>query len=267
MLVDTIKMNFDKIDDLRHGLDDSHYAEYVFHKLFDNADYTWTQSLKDPKSWTYPDCWLARYYLYYVLHNYCFDNTAVLDLGSNLNFYSIWAVINGAKSSMCVEPDTTRHNLGKELVDIRQLNNKIDCKNMSLNDFCASYRGEKYDTVLLLDVFYYLSNGIDILNFIKNHVKPQYLLFESTVVEDYSDNGHYELWHPSTDTAKFQSYSNAVHPVEHNLALRPSRNALNKTITSLGWKIINYYTYSDFVGYGESPPRKAGCKNFYVLTL
>lgn len=267
MLTDTIKMNFDAIDSLRHQLKDSYYAEYVFHKLFDNSDYTWNQSLKDPKVWTYPDCWLARYYLYYILHDYCFSNATVLDLGSNLNFYSIWAITNGATKSMCVEPDTTRFNLGKELVNIRQLDSKIDCNNISLNDFCADYRGEKYDTVLLLDVFYYLTNGIDILNFIKTQLKPKYLLFESTVINDYSDNGHFELWYPSTDTVKFQSYTNTALPTDNNLALKPSRNALNNIITSMGWKIVNYYTYFDFIGVGESPPRKTGNKNFYVLTL
>lgn len=267
MLQDTLKIDFEQLYSLKHRLNDSHYAEYIYHKLFDNPSYTWQQSLQDNKVWSYPECWLARYYLYYVLHDFCFKDAAVLDLGSNLNFYSIWAVLNGAQSSKCVEPDTVRFNLGKELVDIRNLNNQITCENISIDQFCQGYQGESYDTVLLLDVFYYLTNGIDILNFIKTQIKPKYLLLESTVVDDVTESGHFKLWNPSEDSLKFQLYTNPITKAPHNIALTPSRNALNNIVCSLGWKIISYYSYSDFIGHGESPPRKTGNKNFYVLSL
>jgi len=266
MLLETIKLDFEKIEQLKHSLSDAYYAEYVFHKLFDNPSYTWEQSLKDPKVWNYPECWLARYYLYYVLHPHCFTDCSVLDLGSNLNFYSIWAATNGARCVESFEPDDTRFTLGKELVKIRNLEHKINCKNMSLNEFCKSYNGEKYDTVLLLDVFYYLTNGIDILNFIKNTVKPKYLIFESTVVDDFTEQGHFNLWQPSTTSTNLQLYTNSKKPLNHNLSLQPSKNALNNIVLQLGWKVVSYYTYSDFIGRGESPPRKDGHKNFYVLT-
>jgi len=49
------------------------------------------------------------------------------------------------------------------------------------------------------------------------------------------------------------------------MAMTPSRNALNALIAAANWEIVFYYDYHDFIGHGESPPRKQGKKNFYVL--
>jgi hypothetical protein len=47
--------------------------------------------------------------------------------------------------------------------------------------------------------------------------------------------------------------------------LMPSRNAIDFFVKDQGWKVKKYYDYQSFIGRGESPPRKAGRKSFYLL--
>lgn len=84
---------------------------------------------------------------------------------------------------------------------------------------------------------------------------------QSTVVEDITSQRHFEVWYPETDTKKIQSFGNS----SHNLALKPSRQALFNVIKNQGWNILSYYDYKDFQGHGESPPRRQGLKDFYLL--
>lgn len=264
-LTDTIKMDFAELDRIRSQLNDNYYAEYLFHKLFDNPDAQWDESRRDQAGWQYPECWLARYYLYYMLHRDYLQDATVLDLGSNLNFYSVWAILNGARHVDAVEPDVVRFNLGKELIDIRHMSHQVTCIQDSIDGFFDSYQGQSYDVVFLLDVFYYLTNGLEVLKFIKEKIRPRYLVIESTVIDDYREQGHFELWYSSTDTKVIQSFKSISDQEDARFSLRPSRNALNNIIHNLGWKISSYYTYQDFIGHGESPPRKTGHKNFYML--
>jgi hypothetical protein len=75
------------------------------------------------------------------------------------------------------------------------------------------------------------------------------------------DTGHFAVWYPETDTRRIQSFGTT----SHNLALKPSRQALYNVIKNQGWNIISYYDYQDFQGHGESPPRRQGLKDFYLL--
>ena len=102
-----------------------------------------------------------------------------------------------------------------------------------------------------------------IILFIKKKIKPKYLFLESTVTDDVNDHGHFELWYPSVQSKDFQSFdrNNQTTPA----ALLPSRQAIRSIINHHGWKILCYYDYKDFIGHGESPPRKQGQKDFYIL--
>lgn len=257
----SVMMDFNKLSKLKNTLSDTEYVEYIFHKLFDNPNAEFAPGVYN--TWTYPECWLSRYYCYYVLHQHLLKNAKILDLGSNLNFYSVWAVLNGAKQVDCVEPDNIRYNLGSEYIKLRNLSNVISTTQLSIQEYIEKYNNEEYDIVFLLDVMYYLTNGINVLEFIKQKIKPKFLFFESTVVDDYCDTGHFELWRASTDTTKIQSFKDKDEEVK--LALIPSRNALNTTLIEHGWEVVCYYDYQDFIGHGESLPRKQGNKSFYVL--
>jgi 2-polyprenyl-3-methyl-5-hydroxy-6-metoxy-1,4-benzoquinol methylase len=254
-------MDFDKLAELKATLNDAQYVEYIFHKLFDNPSAEFT--LDTHTVWGYPECWLARYYCYYVVHRQLLKDAKILELGSNLNFYSVWAALNGASSVDCIEPETTRKILGDEYVKLRNLSSVITTSNLSINEYMQQYTNESYDVVFFLDVIYYLTNGVDVLDFIKNKIKPKFLFFESSVVDDYCNNGHFEFWSASTDTKKMQSFSRAGN--ESVNGLMPSRNVLHSVLNQLGWEVVFYYNYQDFIGRGESPPRKSGHKSFYVL--
>ena len=255
------KMDFNKLAELKSTLNDSQYIEYIFHKLFDNPGAEFTPD--SHTVWSYPKCWLARYYCYYVLHQNLLKDAKILDLGSNLNFWSVWAILNGASHADCVEPDTTRKSLGDEYIKLRNLSGIVTNTKMSLNEYMQQYNNEPYDVVFFLDVMYYLNNGIDVLAFIKQKVKPKFLFFESSVIDDYCDDGHFEFWKASTNTKNIQSFTNTGE--EYTSGLMPSRNALNSVLKYHGWEVLFYYDYHDFIGHGESPPRTAGKKNFYVL--
>ena len=114
-----------------------------------------------------------------------------------------------------------------------------------------------------MDVVYYLLNGIEVLEFIKNKIKPKILFFESSVIDDYCSRGHFEFWNASTDPNLMQSFTHAGEIYKNGLM--PSRNVLHTVLKQQGWEVLFYYDYQDFIGHGESPPRKSGHKSFYVL--
>ena len=173
-------MDFAQLEELKLALNDSRYIEYIFHKLFDNPTAEYNPAWHTV--WNYPECWLARYYLYYVVNQHYLADAKILELGSNLNFYSVWTMLNGAKKIDCIEPDSTRKALGDEYVGLRNLSHAITTKKMSIDDYMQSYNGESYDIVFFMDVVYYLLNGIEVLEFIKNKIKPKILFFERLVV-------------------------------------------------------------------------------------
>ena len=254
-------MDFDQLTKLANTLDDHGYVEYIFHKLFNDPTATF-QGLEHHTAWKYPECWHARYWLNYIQHGYTLKDASVLDLGANLNFYSAWCLLNGARSAHAVEGDTTRHQLGKEYIGLRNLQDRCTTQLATVNEFMQSYNGEKYDVVFLQDVLYYLNNHTEMLSFIKDTIKPKYFFLESTVVNDITENGHLEVWFPGVDTKNIQS---VIENGKHPLGMFPSRLALRNMIDHNNWKIISYYNYQDFVGHGESPPRKAGLKDYYLL--
>jgi SAM-dependent methyltransferase len=257
----SIALDIDQVAGL--VLNDSHYIEYIYYKLFDNPEYTFDQYDPASQKWKYPLCWLARYHLYYIMHQSIIKDARILDIGSNLNFYSVWAILNGARYVHSFEADLTRYTLGAEYIKLRKLEAQISTENCNIDDFIKNYKSNnQYDVVFFLDTLYYLNNGITVLQFIKEVIKPKFLFVESTVVNDISEDGHFALWSPSTDSKKFQSYQGNL----SNTGLVPSRNALYNTLVSQGWKVVTYYNYHNFVGLGESPPRREGKKDFYVLS-
>lgn len=264
-MTDSFSMDFARLEKIKHLLKDSGYVEYIYNKFFNDPTVEF-ESADKHLTWQYPECWLARYYCYYVINGHLLQDQTILDLGSNFNFYSVWAVCNGAKSSVCVEPDQTRCTLAQEYVKIRNLETKITSMNLSLDEYIQQYQNQKFDVVFLLDVFYYLTNGVNVLQFIKNQIKPKFLFFESTVTADDTDDGYFRLWQSSTETTKFQSFSKDEND-KQNLSLMPSKNALAKIFKHLNFEVVSYYDYHDFLGKGESPPRRQGNKVFYVLKI
>jgi hypothetical protein len=261
ILTPTIAMDFDQLSALANTLDDHGYIEYIFHRLFNDPSAEF-QGLSAHTAWRYPECWLARYWLNYVVHGYTLKNASVLDLGANLNFYSVWCLLNGASCAHAVEGDAVRSKLGQEYITLRNLQDRCTTQLATVNEFMQLYKGERYDVVFLQDVLYYLNNHIEVLLFIKDVIKPKFFFLEVSVVADITENGHSEVWYPGVDTKNIQSVlENGKNP----LAMMPSRIALRNMIDYTGWKIINYYDYKDFVGHGESPPRKSGMKDYYLL--
>lgn len=258
-------MDFNRLSALRTELTDAVYAEHIFYKFFSNPDALFNPS-QEHRTWEYPECWLARYYCYYVLNLDYIKDAAILDLGSNFNFYSAWAVLNGAKSSHCVEPDVNRFVLGQEYIQIRNLTNSITTSSQNIDDYMKSYNGTKFDVVFLLDLIYYLPNANELLKWVRDVVKPKYIFLESTVADDNNQysSGHFEVWYPSTDSKAFQSYDSNNNDTK-KLALMPSKRALLNTIQDLKFDVLSHYDYHDFIGRGESPPRKTGNKHFYLL--
>jgi 2-polyprenyl-3-methyl-5-hydroxy-6-metoxy-1,4-benzoquinol methylase len=262
-MIDSIKVDFNTLEKIQPTLD-SGTIEYIYHKFFNNPEYTYSQSLKDPKVWKFPECWLTRYWCYYVINQQVLQNARVLDIGANFNFYGVWALDAGASSVHGIEPDVSRFALGKEYVDIKNYKSQYQLDNWSVNQFMDNYKGEQYDVVFLLDMIYFLTNGIELLQFIKDKVKPKFVFLESTIVQDHSNTsfGHFKLFNATTQSNQFSAFD-----PDHNtkLSLMPSKNALRNIIELQGWKIICYYDYLDFIGHGESLPRKDGRTNFYVL--
>lgn len=258
----TLDMDFEALDNLKTQMKDAGYVEFIWHKLFHDPSATF-ENLENHSTWNYPECWRARYYLNYQKHGHLLKDKKILEIGSNLNFYSVWSIQAGAKSVHGLEPNQDRYKLGKEYIKIRKSIKQISVENTSIELFMEKYDGQKYDVVFFQDVLYYLHDPLKVLHFIRYVIKPKYLFLESTVVIDHGELGHFSLWDPSTKTEKMQIWEGK----EITMALKPSRNALQTIINSQNWKIITYYDYMDFKGHGESPPRKAGNKDYYVLEL
>lgn len=258
-------MHFHALETVRNNLHDSQYVEYIWHKLYDNPNATFKKPEKY-KTWVYPECWLARYWLTYMLHAHLLKDQNILEIGSNFNLHSVWSILNGAKSVHGIEPDPTRMKLGNEYVQLRDVQN-IHTDLFDVNQFLDQYDGREYDVVFFLDVLYYLHNPIEVLHKITHQIKPKYMFLESTVTEDLPtsnqennfDKGSFHVYYPSQDSIKVQSYKQQM-----TMALTPSRTALWEMLKR-DWKIISYYDYQDFIGHGDSLPRKEGMKDFYVL--
>lgn len=266
-MISSIKMDFPKLAELSTQLD-SQKIEYIFHKFFDDPSYTFEQSIKDPKHWHFPECWLARYYLYFVHNQHAIQGSKILDLGSNMNFYGVWALENGAREIHSVEPDSTRYELGKEYASITGNSKNYKFYNQTINQFMNGYQGESYDAVFFLDVFYFLTNGIDVLEFITKVIKPKWLFFESNVTNDVPGAnalGHFSLSRENTNSRDMASFSNNS-TESTRLALRPSKNALLSVVDDLrDYSSVCRYDFQDFIGHGESPPRKRGMTEFFLL--
>lgn len=260
-LVSTINMDFNALHQLKSQLQDSGYVEFIWHKLFDNPEAKF-ETLDNYTAWNYPECWLARYWLNYIKHGHLIKDKKILEIGSNMNFYSVWAILNGANSVHCIEPVKKRYELGQEYVNLRSKTDSIFTQNQSIEDFIKTYSGEKYDIVYFQDVLYYLHNPLEVLHFIENILKPKLLFLETTVATSDNDQGYFDLWQPKTSVEKMQSWKKDI-----PFGLEPSRIALKKIINNSNWKILTYYDYKDFIGHGESPPRKEGRKDYYVLEL
>jgi SAM-dependent methyltransferase len=256
----TIQMDFHALNDLKSKMSDSGYVEYIWHKVHDNKNAEFEGAEKHT-SWQFPECWRARYWLNYILHGDIFKDKSVLEIGSLFNFYSVWSILAGAKTVHAIEPHTERYELAKEYVSIRNMSEKIATDNTSIEDYMKNYNGAKYDIVFFQDVMYYLHNPIEVINFISKVLKPRHLFLETSVCDDFSEDGHFILNKPNeTAMDEYQIWEKDI-----TLSLTPSRNALRNLINMHDWKIITYYNYKDFIGHGESPPRKAGRKDYYVL--
>ena len=257
-------MDFQALDNL--DLIDSGYVEYIWHKFYDNPNAVF-ENINNHTTWQYPECWLARYWLTYTLHSHLINDKDILEIGSNFNFYSVWSMLNGAKSVHGIEPDADRKKLGKEFLQIRGFEKQVHTDLLDVNQFLEQYDGKKYDIVFFQDVLYYLHNPIEVLHRITHQIKPKYMFLESTVTHDFDtsnnennfNKGSFHVYYPSQDSITVQSYKQQM-----TMALTPSRTALWEMLKQ-DWKIISYYDYQDFVGHGESPPRKEGMKDFYVL--
>lgn len=260
-LTPTIAMDWNQLAKLTTTLDDHGYIEYIFHRLFNDPTAEF-QGLSGHTAWRYPECWLARYWLNYVVHGYTLKDASVLDLGANLNFYSAWCLLNGADRAHAVEGDAVRFQLGQEYIALRGLQDRCTTQLATVNKFMQSYQREHYNVVFLQDVLYYLNNHVEVLSFIKDVIKPKYFFLEVSVVADTTENGHSEIWYPSVDTKNIQS---VVENGKNPLSMMPSRLALRNMIDYTGWQVVSYYDYQDFIGHGESPPRKSGLKDYYLL--
>jgi SAM-dependent methyltransferase len=196
------------------------------------------------------------------LHKHFLTNQTVFEIGTNLNFYAVWSILNGAQLVDGIEPSTKRYYLAKEYAKIRAPG-KISTQNVSIDEYMHSHCDKQYDVVMFLDVFYYLQNGVEVLKFIRDRLKPKYLFFETTVVDDYCEPGHMQVEYSTTDPLAFKSFTTS--DASQTLGFIPSRNALKNIFADQGWEIVTYYNYADFVGRGESGPRRRGQKDFYVL--
>lgn len=246
-MIDSINMNFDEVARVRTMLDDNHFFHYVLHKS-SHPNYTWHQAQQDYNSnqlpmstdniYPYPEEWLASYWMYYMLNGKYLQNARILDIGPGYNLYSIWSILNGASHVDCVEPDVLTFALGKELVQIRNLEDRITCYNESAESFKERYAGQLYDVVFLADVFGYLSDGPGLLEWLHRVVKARYIFLETNVIDTE------EPYTPGKI---------------------PNRQVMQQIIKNQHWNPIFYYDYHDFVGHGEGDGAVAGLKEFYVL--
>jgi 2-polyprenyl-3-methyl-5-hydroxy-6-metoxy-1,4-benzoquinol methylase len=254
-------MNFDALSNLGNKMPHPGYVEYIFYKSKDNKSAVF-ENLENHNKWQYPECWKARHWLNYVQHGNLLKNKKILEIGSNFNFQSVCSIQAGADSVHGLEPHEERFNLGNEYVTLKNMSHQIKNSNISFEDYMEHYDGKQYDVLFFQDVLYYLQNPLKAMRFIKKYLKPKIIFLESTVVDDINSAGHLQIILENfVDTFESQIWQKD----EGIISLCPSRNALRNIINSHGWKILTYYDYKDFIGHGESSPRKNGKKDYYVL--
>lgn len=264
MIANSINMDFDALAELQKTMPYNRQIEFVYNKLYDNADANWDTVKNTPSTWLFPECWRARYWLYFNQCEHVLKDAHILDLGSNMNFYGVWALANGAKKITAVEPDVVRKKLGDEYVKICGHSDSVESHALSMEDYLSQTDKIEIDVVFLLDVLYYLDDPASVLKLIKNRTGTKYLLIESRVVDDNTEHGHFDVYYPSIQSKLAEIFKSDTLP-DRRIALMPSRNALYNLLTTQGWKIISHYDYQDFKGHGESPPRRSGHTVFYLL--
>ena len=228
------------LEKLKIKLNDSKYLEYIWHKFLDNPNATWSEDiLKKNKNWSYPDCWLTRYYTYYDNCKNFIENKKILDIGSCFSFYSAWAILNGASHVDCIEPSKLKSELAKEYIKIRKLDTQITIKNLDIEYYFNNETVKNYDTVFYLDVFEYMVNPVLSLELIKTKINPKYIFFESGVADDLSHNnsGYLNIWTPSVDEKKLDSTINIKNFTTKRLAFKPTRKALSTMFEYLNFEL------------------------------
>lgn len=263
----TFNIDYNRIDELNNDLDDNNFIEYIFHRFFENSSIKYENWTPMTPGWKMPGCWLSRYHLYYDQCNHLLQDASILDIGSNLNFYNTWAILNGAKSVDYIEPDDYKFHMGNEYLTVRNMHDVIKGECIDINGFMNKANHKSYDVVFLLDVLYYTNNHIEIFKFMKDVIKPKTIFFECTVIDDVVEypDGILKLWHPRTSPVIFESFHNSDIKNDNPLAMVPSRKALFNIIDSAGFTVDSIYDYKDYTGDGESSPRMAGNKVFMIL--
>ncbi len=261
--MNSLELDYKRIDELKLTLNDNHYVEYIWHRFFDPDDPTrFDECVPNTPIWQYPEDWLSRYHLYYDQFGYLLKDAEILDIGANFNFYNTWAMLAGAKSVEYLEPNTRAFELGKEYLSIRNTNNVHgDC--VDIDTWMARPEHKTYDVVFLLDMLYYTTNHLEIFKFLKNTIKPTTIFFETSTMpdDDAHPNGQVELWYPKG----LMKFENEELNVDNSVAHNPSRKFLFNIIAEAGFTIEAMYDYKNYKGNGESRPRMDGEKVFMIL--
>ena len=105
-----LELDYDKIDLLKTTLTDNNYVEAMWHRFFTGE----VGVVNDNPEWQYPEDWLSRYHLYFEQYGHLLKWATVLDIGAGMNFYGVWAAINGARYVDYIEPDEHKYNCGIE---------------------------------------------------------------------------------------------------------------------------------------------------------
>ena len=251
-----IELDYSQIAVLKKKLLDSHYFEYMWHRFFEDRDVAYKDW--NPAGWQHDDDSLARYHLYFQQYKHLLQRATILDIGAGLNFYSVWAMENGAHSVDYIEPDLYKFEYGEEYIALRELEHKIKGECIDINSYIQRGQYNTYDVVFLLDVLYYTANHYEIFKFIREELKPNHIFLECTV----NDNDYVNAWTPSTDPKDWQSFPGST----ETTALTPSREALFNTIHEAGLNVAAFYDYKNYKIKSNSIPRREGRKVFMILT-
>lgn len=123
-----------------------------------------------------------RFYLNYIFKGISFEEKAMLDIGSGIGLYSLYAACRGAREVICLEPEAAGSDIGitekfQKTLSSLQLSDRVKLEPTTIQNFNPNCR--KFDIILLHNSINHLDEESCIkLQYDNNAVKIYRTIFQ-----------------------------------------------------------------------------------------
>ena len=234
------------IADIKLGLPDKKYYEFAYYMYYQNkhlnleTEYNKWQSWDE---WDYPVYDLFRFNLIVLQNKKHFSNKNILDLGSNLGYFSLFSLYSGCKNVKGIDVRSSKLEISKFICKKAGYTN-FSFEEKNINDFpLLDTTLKDIDTILCLGLIYHVSNHYQLLTQLTNS-KASCIIIDNSEQPEYVKSGyphiHWKFDDLTGEDGKMRGYMKDKDKV---LVGKPNQAWIDVAMTELGWnkQKVEYY--------------------------